>query len=148
MLLPYTCKSNEQNRYIEANTQIILITKLKILYIYSFAKQMFGTDVKLRFRPSFFPFTEPSAEVDVTCYLCGSKGFKVNKLSSHPSLNQEITINMTVVLHLWICRCSYSMLPFLLATSFRKNNLSIHALTTPSATLHYVQFESPRIHKQ
>ena len=49
--------------------------------IYSFAKQMFGTDVKLRFRPSFFPFTEPSAEVDVTCYLCGGKGCKVCKKS-------------------------------------------------------------------
>ena len=49
--------------------------------IYSFAKQMFGTDVKLRFRPSFFPFTEPSAEVDVTCYLCGGKGCRVCKKS-------------------------------------------------------------------
>jgi len=49
--------------------------------IYSFARQMFGTDVKLRFRPSFFPFTEPSAEVDVTCYLCGGKGCKVCKKS-------------------------------------------------------------------
>ncbi len=49
--------------------------------IYSFAKQMFGSDVKLRFRPSFFPFTEPSAEVDVTCYLCGGKGCKVCKQS-------------------------------------------------------------------
>jgi phenylalanyl-tRNA synthetase alpha chain len=39
------------------------------------------TDVKLRFRPSFFPFTEPSAEVDVTCYLCGGKGCKVCKKS-------------------------------------------------------------------
>jgi len=49
--------------------------------IYSFAHQMFGSDVKLRFRPSFFPFTEPSAEVDVTCYLCGGKGCKVCKKS-------------------------------------------------------------------
>ena len=49
--------------------------------IYSFARQMFGTDVKLRFRPSFFPFTEPSAEVDVTCYLCGGKGCRVCKKS-------------------------------------------------------------------
>lgn len=49
--------------------------------IYSFAKQMFGSDVKLRFRPSFFPFTEPSAEVDVTCYLCGGKGCRVCKYS-------------------------------------------------------------------
>ena len=49
--------------------------------IYSFARQMFGTDVKLRVRPSFFPFTEPSAEVDVTCYLCGGKGCRVCKKS-------------------------------------------------------------------
>nr|Q3APW3.1 RecName: Full=Phenylalanine--tRNA ligase alpha subunit; AltName: Full=Phenylalanyl-tRNA synthetase alpha subunit; Short=PheRS [Chlorobium chlorochromatii CaD3] len=49
--------------------------------IYSFAQQMFGSDVKLRFRPSFFPFTEPSAEVDVTCYLCGGKGCRVCKKS-------------------------------------------------------------------
>ncbi|MBF0586317.1 phenylalanine--tRNA ligase subunit alpha [Prosthecochloris sp. N3] len=47
--------------------------------IYSFAKQMFGPDVRLRFRPSFFPFTEPSAEVDVSCYLCNGKGCKVCK---------------------------------------------------------------------
>lgn len=49
--------------------------------IYSFARQMFGEDVQLRFRPSFFPFTEPSAEVDVTCYLCNGKGCKVCKQS-------------------------------------------------------------------
>ncbi len=45
----------------------------------SFAKQMFGSDVKLRFRPSFFPFTEPSAEVDVSCFICGGKGCRVCK---------------------------------------------------------------------
>lgn len=49
--------------------------------IYSFAKQMFGSNVQLRFRPSFFPFTEPSAEVDVTCYLCEGKGCRVCKHS-------------------------------------------------------------------
>jgi phenylalanyl-tRNA synthetase alpha chain len=47
--------------------------------IYSFSKQMFGSSVKLQFRPSFFPFTEPSAEVDITCYLCGGKGCRVCK---------------------------------------------------------------------
>ncbi len=49
--------------------------------IYSFAKQMFGSNVHIRFRPSFFPFTEPSAEVDITCYLCGGKGCRVCKHS-------------------------------------------------------------------
>lgn len=39
-----------------------------------FARRMFGTRTKVRFRPSFFPFTEPSAEVDVTCMICGGSG--------------------------------------------------------------------------
>ncbi len=40
----------------------------------SFVQQLFGASVKVRFRPSFFPFTEPSAEVDISCVLCGGTG--------------------------------------------------------------------------
>ncbi|SKA74402.1 phenylalanine--tRNA ligase subunit alpha [Desulfobaculum bizertense] len=40
----------------------------------SFVQQIFGKDTKVRFRPSFFPFTEPSAEVDISCVMCGGKG--------------------------------------------------------------------------
>ena len=40
----------------------------------SFVHLMFGHDTALRFRPSFFPFTEPSAEVDIRCVICGGKG--------------------------------------------------------------------------
>ena len=39
-----------------------------------FAKEMFGNDTKIRLRPSYFPFTEPSAEMDVSCTICGGKG--------------------------------------------------------------------------
>lgn len=39
-----------------------------------FAREMFGADTKIRLRPSFFPFTEPSAEMDISCNLCGGKG--------------------------------------------------------------------------
>lgn len=39
-----------------------------------FARKMFGKDREIRFRPSFFPFTEPSVEVDVSCHMCGGKG--------------------------------------------------------------------------
>lgn len=39
-----------------------------------FARKMFGQDREIRFRPSFFPFTEPSVEVDVSCHMCGGKG--------------------------------------------------------------------------
>lgn len=44
-----------------------------------FCKRFFGKDVALRFRPSFFPFTEPSAEVDISCFLCGGSGCRVCK---------------------------------------------------------------------
>src|SRR6056297_3095269 len=39
-----------------------------------FAKEMFGHDTRIRFRPSYFPFTEPSAEMDISCEICGGKG--------------------------------------------------------------------------
>jgi phenylalanyl-tRNA synthetase alpha chain len=47
----------------------------------SFAKQFYGDDIKYRFRPSFFPFTEPSAEMDITCFLCHGEGCRVCKYS-------------------------------------------------------------------
>lgn len=42
-----------------------------------FIHEIFGSDVAVRFRPSFFPFTEPSAEVDISCVMCGGKGCRV-----------------------------------------------------------------------
>ena len=47
--------------------------------LYFFVKEMFGQDVKVRFRPSYFPFTEPSAEMDISCLICGGKGCNVCK---------------------------------------------------------------------
>ena len=44
-----------------------------------FSKEMFGDGIKIKMRPSYFPFTEPSAEVDVTCFLCDGKGCNVCK---------------------------------------------------------------------
>jgi phenylalanyl-tRNA synthetase alpha chain len=45
----------------------------------AFAQDMFGGDTKLRFRPSYFPFTEPSAEVDISCVICSGDGCRVCK---------------------------------------------------------------------
>ncbi|MBI5476322.1 MAG: phenylalanine--tRNA ligase subunit alpha [Ignavibacteriales bacterium] len=45
----------------------------------AFAKQFYGSNIKFRFRPSFFPFTEPSAEMDITCFLCKGSGCRVCK---------------------------------------------------------------------
>jgi phenylalanyl-tRNA synthetase alpha chain len=47
--------------------------------LYFFVKQMFGETIKVRFRPSYFPFTEPSAEMDITCLICGGNGCNVCK---------------------------------------------------------------------
>ncbi|MGB3005990.1 MAG: phenylalanine--tRNA ligase subunit alpha [Chitinophagaceae bacterium] len=47
--------------------------------LYFFVKEMYGKDVKVRFRPSYFPFTEPSAEMDVTCFICGGNGCNICK---------------------------------------------------------------------
>jgi phenylalanyl-tRNA synthetase alpha chain len=47
--------------------------------LYFFVQEMYGKDVKVRFRPSYFPFTEPSAEMDITCLLCGGEGCPVCK---------------------------------------------------------------------
>jgi phenylalanyl-tRNA synthetase alpha chain len=47
--------------------------------LYFFVQEMFGNEVKVRFRPSYFPFTEPSAEMDISCLICGGKGCNVCK---------------------------------------------------------------------
>ncbi|MEJ7587187.1 MAG: phenylalanine--tRNA ligase subunit alpha [Ferruginibacter sp.] len=47
--------------------------------LYFFVQEMFGKDFKVRFRPSYFPFTEPSAEMDISCLICGGSGCNVCK---------------------------------------------------------------------
>ncbi len=47
--------------------------------LYFFVQEMFGKDIKVRFRPSYFPFTEPSAEMDINCLICGGAGCNVCK---------------------------------------------------------------------
>jgi phenylalanyl-tRNA synthetase alpha chain len=49
--------------------------------LYHFAREMYGKDIKIRYRPSFFPFTEPSAEIDISCLICKGKGCTVCKHS-------------------------------------------------------------------
>jgi phenylalanyl-tRNA synthetase alpha chain len=56
--------------YIDKN---VSFADLKQVLLY-FARQMFGADTKIRLRPSYFPFTEPSAEMDISCGICGGKG--------------------------------------------------------------------------
>ena len=71
--------------------------------LYFFVQEMFGKTVKIRFRPSYFPFTEPSAEMDITCLICGGTGCNVCKQTGwveilgsgmvHPKVLQNFNID-------------------------------------------------------
>ena len=71
--------------------------------LYFFVQEMFGKSVKIRFRPSYFPFTEPSAEMDISCLICGGSGCNVCKHSGwveilgsgmvHPKMLQNFGID-------------------------------------------------------
>ncbi len=63
--------------YIDEN---VSFADLKQTLLY-FAREMFGKEVEIRLRPSYFPFTEPSAEMDISCQICGGKGCNVCKYS-------------------------------------------------------------------
>ena len=56
--------------YIDKNVSFTDLKQVLLL----FAQEMFGSETKIRLRPSYFPFTEPSAEMDISCHLCGGKG--------------------------------------------------------------------------
>jgi phenylalanyl-tRNA synthetase alpha chain len=71
--------------------------------LYFFVQEMFGKEVKIRFRPSYFPFTEPSAEMDIDCLICHGKGCNVCKHTGwveilgsgmvHPNVLQNFNID-------------------------------------------------------
>jgi phenylalanyl-tRNA synthetase alpha chain len=56
--------------YIDKNVSFADLKQVLLL----FAQEMFGKDTQIRLRPSYFPFTEPSAEMDISCHICGGKG--------------------------------------------------------------------------
>jgi phenylalanyl-tRNA synthetase alpha chain len=71
--------------------------------LYFFVQEMFGSSVKVRFRPSYFPFTEPSAEMDISCLICAGNGCNICKHSGwveilgsgmvHPSVLENFSID-------------------------------------------------------
>jgi phenylalanyl-tRNA synthetase alpha chain len=63
--------------YIDENVSFVDLKQT----LYHFVKEMFGKNTQIRFRPSFFPFTEPSAEIDISCQICGGSGCNVCKHS-------------------------------------------------------------------
>ena len=61
--------------YVDENVSFVDLKKT----LYYFVQKMFGEETHIRFRPSYFPFTEPSAEMDISCYICGGKGCNICK---------------------------------------------------------------------
>lgn len=61
--------------YVDKNVSFVDLKQT----LYHFAKEMFGKDTKIRFRPSYFPFTEPSAEIDISCQICKGDGCQLCK---------------------------------------------------------------------
>lgn len=74
--------------------------------LYYFVTEMFGEDTKVRFRPSYFPFTEPSAEMDISCTICGGSGCNICKHTGwveimgcgmvHPNMLRNFSIDPEV----------------------------------------------------
>ena len=64
------CFQQVEGLYIDKD---VSFTDLKQVLL-TFAREMFGPETKIRLRPSYFPFTEPSAEMDISCNICGGKG--------------------------------------------------------------------------
>jgi phenylalanyl-tRNA synthetase alpha chain len=67
--------------------------------LYHFAKEMYGKDIQIRFRPSFFPFTEPSAEIDISCLICKGKGCNVCKYSGWVEIAGSGMVHPNVLRH-------------------------------------------------
>ena len=63
--------------YVDENVSFVDLKQT----LYHFAKEMFGKDTKIRYRPSYFPFTEPSAEIDISCNICKGEGCNICKYS-------------------------------------------------------------------
>jgi phenylalanyl-tRNA synthetase alpha chain len=90
VVLPGMCYRYEQisaRHEIQFNQVELLVVGKHITFgdmkgtLNSFTRRMFGENVRTRLRPSYFPFTEPSAEMDVECFVCGGKGCQVCKQS-------------------------------------------------------------------
>jgi len=80
--------------------------------LYYFVKELFGPETKIRFRPSYFPFTEPSAEIDITCHICKGKGCNVCKYSGWVEIGGSGMVHPNVLTNAGIDPSKYSGFAF------------------------------------
>lgn len=65
--------------------------------IYYFVKEFYGPDIEIRFRPSFFPFTEPSAEIDISCLICKGRGCNICKYTGYVEIGGSGMVHPNVL---------------------------------------------------
>ncbi|MDR2402350.1 MAG: phenylalanine--tRNA ligase subunit alpha [Cytophagales bacterium] len=94
--------------YVDKNVSFVDL-KQTINYIF---KNLFGENVQLRYRPSYFPFTEPSTEIDVSCFICGGKGCNVCKHNGWLEVCGAGMIDPNVLINTNIDPDTYSGLAF------------------------------------
>ena len=70
--------------------------------LYHFVKEMFGKETKIRLRPSFFPFTEPSAEIDISCLICHGKGCNICKQTGWVEIAGSGMVHPNVLRHVGV----------------------------------------------
>jgi phenylalanyl-tRNA synthetase alpha chain len=80
--------------------------------LFHFAKEMFGKDIKIRYRPSYFPFTEPSAEIDISCLICKGDGCNVCKYSGWVEIAGSGMVDPNVLEHCGIDSEKYTGFAF------------------------------------
>lgn len=80
--------------------------------LYHFSKEMFGKDTKIRLRPSYFPFTEPSAEIDISCFICGGEGCKICKQTGWVEIAGSGMVDPNVLEYCGIDSTKYSGFAF------------------------------------
>jgi phenylalanyl-tRNA synthetase alpha chain len=80
--------------------------------LYFFAREFFGKDTEIRFRPSYFPFTEPSAEIDISCFICKGDGCKICKYSGWVEIGGSGMVDPNVLAQCGIDAEEYSGFAF------------------------------------
>ncbi len=80
--------------------------------LYHFSKEMFGKSTKIRLRPSYFPFTEPSAEIDISCFICGGSGCKICKQTGWVEIGGSGMVDPNVLENCEIDSTKYSGFAF------------------------------------
>ena len=80
--------------------------------LYYFVQEMFGPETKIRFRPSFFPFTEPSAEIDISCLICKGQGCNICKQSGWVEIGGSGMVDPEVLKNCRIDPTQYSGFAF------------------------------------